>query len=147
MPNPAQLEFDRLRHQATHLLEQAARLPGLSDIEIHQVRAAAGIAGVVFHKISIHGADPIDMQNMVDDLRHIAAKVDPLIEAIGAEAMENTSACIDGNAFKDAVLTGLESSFSELSWAADKIAEDADIAREKSDREEHGTLHRAYQGV
>lgn len=141
-------EFTTLRLRAAKLLDAAAQLAtlnGLSDIEIRQVQAAAGLAGVTFHKISIHGADPTDYQSVEDDLRHIARKVEPLIEAIGGQAADNSVHGLERAEFKDVVTNGLENAISDLRHAADRAAEDAEP--ERSDFAEHSTMHRAYQGV
>lgn len=98
----ARRKFDDLRLEASKLLLQAevhAAYSGLTETEMHQVRAAGKIAGATFRAISLP-VDPQDFQRLSDDLQHIARSVDPLIEAIGEDASQNSTE-IDGRTFVD----------------------------------------------
>lgn len=82
-------DFSRLMLEALFALQQAHKLPGLTSLERAQANAAAKLAGVTFHKISVAHPDDKDARAVRADLEHIAASVDPLILAIGDELVSN----------------------------------------------------------
>lgn len=123
----AEREFYRLCIEACRALDKAAQiaiLNGMSDVDVAKATAAAGLAGVGFHKISRHGADARDYELIQQDLAHIARKVEPLIEAIGSMAQQNTHGAFDESGFKEVIQTGMENAVSELRWAAGRSEED-----------------------
>lgn len=93
--------FSDLRLEASKLLSQAETVAyGLSEIEVQQVRAAGKLAGVNFYSLGGGQADAVDFQRLREDLEHVARSVDPLIEAIGNEA-RNNSITADKGEFED----------------------------------------------
>lgn len=123
--------FDGLCVQAFQILQNAsryARQTGLSDIDIAKADAAAGLAGATFHKISIHGADAADYEDVEKDLHHIARKVQPLIENIGIAARLNSYGPFDDSVFMDTFERGLEDALGELHCARDRAVERMEAA-------------------
>lgn len=106
-------QFNELLLQASQLLQKAdqvAALGGLSDIEIQQARAAGKIAGVNLYSLPLC-PDPVDFRRLDDDLRHIARSVDPLIEAIGADAKHSSNEIDDATfkeCFEDVIERGID---------------------------------------
>ena len=122
----AQTVFDALCSNAAFLLMNAAKVArqnNLSDIDIAKADAASGLAGAIFHKISIHGADARDYELVEKDLLHIAKKVGGLIEAIGTEVRCNTYGLFDASAFTKTFEIGFENAFGELHCARDRAEE------------------------
>lgn len=93
--------FNELLLQAAAILDEADKIAtcGLTNIEVQQARAASKIAGVTFYSLPVV-PDAVDFRRLDEDLRHLARSVDPLIEAIGADARSN-SAEMDEATFKD----------------------------------------------
>jgi hypothetical protein len=83
---------DDLRRTAASLLTQAenvcvgVRLPKLVTA---QLATAKALAGADLHRISVY-ARPDEFARSAEDLMAICAAVDPLVEAIGAAARDNS---------------------------------------------------------
>lgn len=139
--------FEALKNEAARLLQQAyevAALGGLSDTEAQQALAASKIAGVTFRPITIP-VDAQDFERLADDLRHVAAVVDQLFAAIGADAESNSTVCtaMDFKAhFSGVIANAIEGN---TLWVLEECA-DAERETERSDFDEHNTLTRAQQG-
>ena len=127
----AQTVFDTLCNEAAFLLMNAAKVArqnNLSDINIAKADAASGLAGAIFHKISIHGADARDYELVEQDLHHIARKVQPLIENIGIETRCNSVGPFDDSVFMDTFERGFEDALGELHCARDRAEERMEAA-------------------
>lgn len=140
------IRYVDLRLKAYELLQQAAKLPGLPAVCKAQASAAAGLAGITFHRITIY-PDAADANAVRTDLLAIARIVDPLIEAIGDQLAANFNG-IDLQLFKDQVLGALEGN---ATHACDEAADAAREAREEvspsiDPAAEHSTLNKAQQG-
>jgi hypothetical protein len=133
--------FNDLCQQASRLLQQADQLAivgGLSDIEIRQARAASKIAGINFYSIAGQ-ADAADFNRLDYDLRHVARSVDPLIEAIGADAKAN-STVLDDATFKDCFKDVIETAI--LGNACHVLDTCANAAREAIEDKDEQAEHR-----
>jgi len=107
--------FHDLRVQASALLLEASRLPALPVLYVAQAEAAAGIAGIKLHRV--HGqAGAEDALALRDDVEVLIRKVDPLIAAVGAEAVENFS--LDPDLFAGRIENALDDATAALSEAA-----------------------------
>ena len=107
--NPTLARFVAARLEAHRIMRDAGRLEGLPALCRAQADALAGLAGLKLHRI-IGEPDEADFLALRDDLEAIAAKVDPLVAAIGSEAASAShaietplfeaqlSGAIDGNA-------------------------------------------------
>lgn len=84
-PEAALARFVAARLEAHRIMQAAGRLEGLPALCRAQADAVAGLAGLKLHRI-IGEADEADFLALRDDVEAIAAKVDPLIAAIGSEA-------------------------------------------------------------
>lgn len=116
MNSSRKIALDRFNEhcfRAARLLDQAAVIAtngGLADVHVMKARAAAAIAGIMFHHI-VGQADAVDMNRLRDDLELVARKVDPLIAAIGDEARCNTPGADKGDfddCFKNVVTNAIE---------------------------------------
>ena len=144
----ALLHFTNLRLKAAELLEQAERLPDLPPVCRAQAHAAHFFAGVHLHRVGSGMATPADAVALRDDLLVIARRgVDPLIEALGEHAASNFNG-IDVALFKAQLEGALDGNATyELDTASEHLAidqaEDGHDDGERSDFEEHHTLHKA----
>ena len=100
-------DFSRLMTEALFALQQAHKLPGITDIERAQASAAAKLVGVTFHKIGVSHPDDKDARAVRADLEHIWTAVDPLILAVGVELAMNFAG-VDLAAFTSPVQGALE---------------------------------------
>jgi hypothetical protein len=99
-------DFSRLMLDALFLLQQAGSA-AKTDIERAQASAAAKLAGVTFHKISVMRSSHHDAAAVRKDIEHIWEVTDPLIRAIGVELEMNFSG-IDLLCFENQVRGALE---------------------------------------
>lgn len=148
----ARKEFDALRHQASELIwKMLVASPGIAtDIERAYLKAA--------HRLLVDDAvkslplfpSPDDFFALETDLHYIADTIDPLIHALGKELAANSNAVSQSDikdCFSRPLLSALDgNALYQCQVAAQACAEDA-AEDERSDREEHSTLHRAAQGV
>jgi len=95
--------FTAARLEAHRIMRDAGRLEGLPALCRAQAEAIAGLSGLKLHRI-IGEADEADFLALRDDLEAIAAKVDPLVAAIGSEAA-SASHAIEAGLF-EAQLSG-----------------------------------------
>jgi len=102
-------DFSRLMLEAMFSLQQAAKLPGLTDVERAQARAAAQLASLHFHKIHIMNPTHADARAVRSDLEHVAAAIDPLIWNVGEELRQNFHG-VEVASFENQILGGLENS-------------------------------------
>lgn len=111
--------FTHLRCAAEAILRRAANISGLPDLHRQQGLAAAKLAGMRLHRIQGEaGAD--DFAALSDDLTTLWEAVDPLIDAVGAEAAAG-SAEIDRDLFRDQLRGALEGN---ATYALQRAAED-----------------------
>ena len=115
--------FDHLRLQAHLLAEKAVRAKGIGDLQRAQMRAAAGLLGIVLHR-TIGQPEPDDARALVKDLFDLASFIDPLIEALGEEAQSQFGG-IDLKLFRNQLRDALDGNATyELEAAAERMAED-----------------------
>ena len=107
--------FHDLRVQASALLVEASRLPALPLLYVSQAEAAAGIAGIELHRVHGQGGAE-DALALRDDVEVLIRKVDPLIAAVGAEAVENFR--LDPDLFAGRLENALDDATAALSEAA-----------------------------
>ncbi len=125
--------FVAARLEAHRIMQAAGKLEGLPALCRAQADAVAGLAGLKLHRI-IGEADEADFLALRDDVEAIAAKVDPLIAAIGSEAA-GASHAIEAELFEAQLSGALDGNATfNLSEAATRVREDRLDSRAEQSR-------------
>jgi hypothetical protein len=120
----ALLRFTTARLQVADIMQGAMRIEGLSPLHRAQAEALSKLARLRMHRV--HGeAGADDAQALIGDLAALWSIVDPLVDAVGAEAAASFHG-IDRGDFQDQLRGALEGNATyAIERAADDMGDDA----------------------